>query len=101
MQTAEVRGENIEVPTSFEKIKSLFPDEWVLIGNPEYDEKDVHIIAGVPLLHNKDKREASLIGRDIVKEKKYRFYTLAFTGTFKHRERYMTGIFRTIKNEKV
>ncbi|HRI60957.1 MAG TPA: hypothetical protein PK228_14565 [Saprospiraceae bacterium] len=50
---------------SFEKIKALYPDEWVLIGNPELREPDVQeavvrkLVRGVVVLHGKDRREVA------------------------------------------
>jgi len=38
---------------SFEEIKKLFPDEWVLLGNPGYTDTD--ILSGIVIMHNKDK----------------------------------------------
>ena len=38
---------------SFEEIKKLFPDEWVLLGNPEYTNTE--ILSGIVIMHNKDK----------------------------------------------
>ena len=38
---------------SFEEIKKMFPNEWVLLGNPEYSDTD--ILSGVVIMHNKDK----------------------------------------------
>lgn len=38
-------------------IKALYPDEWVLLGNPTMDDSKIDIIAGVPLFHSKDKKK--------------------------------------------
>ena len=29
---------------SFEEIKKRFPDEWVLLGNPEYSDDDLDLL---------------------------------------------------------
>ena len=42
---------------SFEEIRKLFPDEWVLLGNPEYGENHTPILFANVVAHNKDKRE--------------------------------------------
>jgi len=80
---------------SFEEMKQNFPDEWVLVADPEKDPNSLQILSGIVLLHSKDKKTASFEGRDIVKEKKYNKYMLEYTGSFRHAERYMTGFFRT------
>ena len=38
------------------EIKNLYPDEWVLIGNPNMDESKLDVISGIPLYHSKDKK---------------------------------------------
>jgi hypothetical protein len=56
---------------SFEDIKKQYPNEWVLIGNPEYrnpeiNEAIVHkIVSGVLLLHSMDKREIGYKAKDV------------------------------------
>ena len=45
-------------------IKTLFPDEWVLLGNPTMDESKLDILAGIPLFHSKDKKEVCYMGRE-------------------------------------
>ena len=45
---------------SIEDIKKSYPDEWILVGDPEEDEygKD---ISGVVLYHSPDKREVAYL----------------------------------------
>ena len=51
---------------SIEEIRQQFPDQWVLIGNPEVKNSEVlepivyRILRGIVILANKDKRELSL-----------------------------------------
>ena len=45
-------------------IKKLYPDEWVLVGNPIMDESKIDVLEGIPLFHSKDKKEVCYIGRD-------------------------------------
>ena len=45
-------------------LKLLYPDEWVLIGNPIMDDSKIDVLSGIPLFHSKDKREVCYIGRD-------------------------------------
>lgn len=44
-------------------IKQSFPDEWILLGNPEIDEKNQTILSGVVLYHSPDKKEVSYLGK--------------------------------------
>jgi hypothetical protein len=71
-------------------IKNLYPNEWVLIGNPIMDEAKIDVISGVPIYHSKDKKELCYIGRD--KTSSYDKIALIFTGSFKP-IRKITGIF--------
>jgi hypothetical protein len=75
-------------------IKKLYPDEWVLLGNPLMDDSKLDVLSGVPLYHSKDKKEVCYIGRD--KTAAYNKITLIFTGTFKPKRK-ITGIFNRIK----
>ena len=75
---------------SIKDIKNLYPNEWVLIGNPIMDEAKIDVISGVPIYHSKDKKEVCYIGRD--KTSSYDKITLIFTGSFKP-IRKITGIF--------
>ena len=76
------------------EIKKLYPDEWVLVGNPVLDEVKIDVLSGVPIYHSKDKKEVCYIGRD--KTSAYEKVTLIFTGVFKP-TRKITGIFNRIK----
>lgn len=80
-------------PVSISAIKSQYPDEWVLIGNPIMDESKLDVVAGVPLFHSKDKKEVCYIGRD--KTADFAKITLIYTGA--HRAtRKITGIFNRV-----
>ena len=37
-------------------IKKLYPDEWVLLGNPIMDDSKLDVLSGVPLYHSRIKR---------------------------------------------
>ena len=74
-------------------IKTLYPDEWVLLGNPFMDESKIDVLSGVPLFHSKDKKEVCYISRD--KTSNFDKITLIYTGTFKP-ARKITGIFNWI-----
>ena len=66
-----------------DELKKLYPDEWVLLGNPEM--KNTSVLGGVVLYHSKDKKEVCYIGRD--KTDNYDTVTIAFAGDLKqHRK---------------
>ncbi|MEI7676517.1 MAG: hypothetical protein WCJ03_07040 [Bacteroidales bacterium] len=75
------------------KIKELYPEEWVLLGNPVMDESKLDVLEGIPLYHSKDKKEVCYIGRD--KTSEYSKITLIYTGDFKS-TRKITGIFNRV-----
>ncbi|MEO6833321.1 MAG: hypothetical protein ABI378_12315 [Chitinophagaceae bacterium] len=75
-------------------IKKLYPNEWVLLGNPVMDASKIDVLSGIPLFHSKDKREVCYIGRD--KTTDFKKITLVYTGSFKP-TRKITGIFNRIK----
>ena len=74
-------------------IKRLYPDEWVLLGNPVMDESKIDVLEGIPLFHSRDKKEVCYIGRD--KTAKFGKITLIYTGTFRP-VRKITGIFNRV-----
>lgn len=53
------RAMGAEVLT-WEEIKQRYPDEWVLIANPEVDADD-EVVAGVVAFHSQDREE---VGRE-------------------------------------
>ena len=74
-------------------IKNLFPNEWVLLGNPVMDESKIDVLSGIPLFHSKDKKEVCYIGRD--KTSNFDKISLIYTGTFRP-TRKITGIFNRV-----
>ena len=62
-------------------IKKLYPDEWVLLGNPIMDENKMDVLSGIPVFHSKDKKEVCYIGRDRTSE--FHKITLIYTGNFR------------------
>lgn len=64
---------------SFDKIKEMYPNEWVLLGNPEM--KNTTILGGAVLYHSKDKKEVCYMGRETAKS--FSKVTIAFTGDLK------------------
>ena len=68
---------------AFDELKKLYPDEWVLLADPEM--KNTSVLGGVVLYHSKDKKEVCYIGRD--KTADYSSVTIAFAGDLKqHRK---------------
>jgi hypothetical protein len=78
---------------SINEIRKLYPDEWVLLGNPITDDRTTDIVAGVPLFHSKDKKEVCYTGRD--KTSGYDKITIIVTKTF-HRTRKTIGLLNRI-----
>jgi len=78
---------------NIDEIKALYPDEWVLLGNPMMDDSKLDVLSGIPLFHSKDKKEVCYLGRD--KTSNFEKITLIYTGTFKS-TRKITGIFNRI-----
>ena len=61
------------------ELKKLYPDEWILLGNPEME--NTNVLGGIVLYHSKDKKEVCYIGRD--KTDNYDTVTIAFAGDLK------------------
>jgi len=78
---------------SISDIKGLYPDEWVLLGDPIMDDSHIDVLEGIPLFHSKDKKEVCYIGRD--KTSDFDKITLIYTGSFRP-VRKITGIFNRI-----
>ena len=74
----------------FEEVKKMYPDEWVLLGNPQM--RNTTVIGGVVVYHSKDKKEVCYIGRD--KTSVFSKVTIAYTGDLKHTRR--IGILRRL-----
>ena len=79
---------------SLPELKSAFPEEWILLGNPVMDESGLELLSGIPLFHSKDKKEVCYIGRE--KTAGFDKITLIFTGSFRP-SRKITGIFNRVK----
>jgi len=61
---------------SFDELKKLYPDEWMLLGDPEM--KNTSVLSGFVLFHSKHKKEVCYIVRD--KTADYLTVTIAFAG---------------------
>ncbi len=68
---------------AFDELKKMYPDEWVLLGDPKMENTSV--LGGTVLYHSKDKKEVCYIGRD--KTTDFKTVTIAFAGDLKqHRK---------------
>ena len=74
----------------FDELKKLYPDEWILLGNPQM--KNTSVLGGVVLYHSKDKKEVCYIGRD--KTAHFSTVTIAFAGDLKQHRK--IGILRRL-----
>jgi len=59
-------------PRSIEDIKASYPDEWILLGNPQMDVYGQNILSGIVLYHGSDKRELSYRDKPLLKKYKHR-----------------------------
>ena len=75
---------------AFDEVKKIYPNEWVLLGNPEMNSTKV--LGGIILYHSKDKKEVCYIGRD--KASEFKTVTIAFAGDLKQNRK--IGILRKI-----
>lgn len=62
---------------NYSDIKEKFPNEWILLANPIYDNSQ--IIKGIILYRSMDKREVCYKGRD--KTSGYNKIVIVYTGT--------------------
>jgi hypothetical protein len=75
---------------SLEELRKLYPDEWILLGDPEMENTSV--LGGTVLYHSKDKKEVCYIGKD--KTDDYATVTIAFAGDLKQQRK--VGILRRL-----
>ena len=74
---------------SWEEIKSRYPNEWVVLGDPVFE--GTMVLQGAILSHHPDKRVASMEGGD--RREGFKTFTLTFTG--KHQPVRKIGLLRT------
>lgn len=78
---------------STERIREMYPDQWVLIGNPVYvDENKLEMLSGVPLYHSPDKTEVRYLG----KEKTAGFHKITLIHTGKSRRHSPSSVIASI-----
>jgi hypothetical protein len=80
----------VEGYLTVEDIKRLYPNEWILIAHTRKD--GAHILGGKILLHEADKRELALKGRDLIRQ--YPDVNHFYAGEFPARRR--IGLLRKI-----
>ena len=97
MDSLEAKDTNIaDVQQSIEDIKASYPDEWILLGNPEMNDREMAIHSGVVLYHSPDKRE--LRYRDKPLLKKYDQTLLFFNRvTPRPKRQVIASIFSTLR----
>ena len=64
---------------NIDDLKLIYPDEWLLLGNPKLENTSV--MGGVVLYHSQDKKEVCYIGRD--KTTDFETVTITFAGDLK------------------
>ncbi|MFN0048913.1 MAG: hypothetical protein ACKVOU_07315 [Cytophagales bacterium] len=68
---------------ALEELKKLYPNEWILLGDPQM--VNTSVLGGKVLYHSKDKKEVCYIGRD--KTTPFSTVTITFAGDLKqHRK---------------
>ena len=94
METSSI--EPVKKAISMDEIKKTYPDEWILLGNPETDEQEQKILSGVVLYHSRDKRELAYLGRPLTKgyEKTAHFFNRV---TPRKKRSYMASIYSTVR----
>jgi hypothetical protein len=75
---------------TLDELKKLYPDEWVLLGNPKM--QNTSVLGGILLYHSKDKKEVCYVGRD--KTTGFSTVTITFAGDMKQHRK--IGILRRI-----
>jgi hypothetical protein len=76
---------------NIEEIKQRYPNEWVLLGNPNMD--GVNVLGGIVVFHASTK-QGLLEGRDLLK--RFDHSTWTYTGERQRGTRQWVGIFRQL-----
>ncbi|GHT51450.1 hypothetical protein AGMMS49982_08940 [Bacteroidia bacterium] len=48
------------------EIERLYPDEWILLGNPKIDKINQKFLAGEVVYHSRDKKEVCYLGKPLI-----------------------------------
>lgn len=83
----------METILQLNEIESLYPDEWVLIGNPEIE--DTQVLTGFVIHHNKDKKNVIEYAQSAIDN--FDMVKIVFTGERPKISR--LGIFKVIDNQ--
>jgi ribosomal protein L21 len=79
---------------TWEEIKALHPDEWVVIGDPVFE--GMTILHGRVISHHRDKRVAAIEAGK--RRSEFEHFTFRFSGRVSAVPRRTIGLMRTIKN---
>lgn len=71
-------------------LKIIYPDEWLLLGNPKLENTTV--LGGIVLYHSKDKKEVCYIGKN--KTDDFDTVTITYSGELRKQRR--IGILRKL-----
>jgi len=89
----------VEAQRSIDDIKRSYPDEWIVLGNPEMNEYEMDILSGVVLYHSPDKRELAYRDKPLLKkyDQKLFFFNRV---TPREKRPAIASIFSTLKPPK-
>ena len=77
---------------SFDVIKKRYPNEWVLLGNPELKDPELNeaivhkVVSGVVLYHSKDKREIGYRAKEV--KQGFEHFVCVYTGEIPRQRRF-------------
>ena len=77
---------------TFDAIKALYPNEWVLLGNPDLKDPDLNeaivhkVVSGVVLYHSKDKREIGYRAKEV--KQGFAHFVCVYTGEIPRQRRF-------------
>lgn len=78
---------------NYSNIQSLYPNEWVLIGNPVID--NANVLEGQVIHHNKDKRDVCDYAKSVIDQ--FDMIKIIYTGQMPKVSR--LGIFKVIESK--
>ena len=82
-----------QIAMTFEEIKKMYPNEWVILGDPELRDPEImgsiveKLIGGVVLAHDKNLKHLAANARD--HRKGFSRYTTVFTGDIPKNRKYL------------
>ena len=75
---------------NFDDLKNIYPNEWLLLGNPKLE--NTNVLGGIMIYHSKDKKEVCYIGKN--KTDNFETVTITYSGDLRKQRR--NGIFRRL-----